>query len=312
MTLVVERSGALATVQDLGRPGLGVLGVPPSGAMDALALRVANLLVGNPVGAAGIEFALDGPDVRFETDAWVALAGSRFTARIDDREAPHLESFAVRRGQVLTLGRTIEGARGVLAVSGGIDVPVVLGSRSTLLAAGLGGLEGRALRAGDRLALGAVPSTARRRRMQPGVLPGYTPRVELRVVRGAQVDAFAGKGLATLFASDYRVSSRSDRMGLRLEGPPVERLVPADIAPEGIAPGAIQIPADGNPIVLGVDRPTTGGYTKVGAVIAADLGFLAQAKPGDRFRFLEVDPAEGRRLYREREARARAAIGDVA
>lgn len=311
MTLVVKRPGALATVQDLGRPGLGVLGVPPSGAMDALALRVANLLVGNPEGAAGIEFALAGPDVCFEVDVWVALAGSRFTARVEEREAPYLESFVVRRGQMLTLGRTLEGARGVLAVAGGIDVPVVLGSRSTLLAAGLGGLEGRPLRAEDRLMLGPAPSAARRRRIRPGALPVYTPRVELRVVRGAQVEAFAGKGLATLFASDYRVSSRSDRMGLRLEGPPIERLSPADIAPEGIAPGAIQIPADGNPIVLGVDRPTTGGYTKIGAVIAADLGCVAQAKPGDRFHFLEVESAEGRRLYRERETRARAAIEDA-
>lgn len=312
MTLVVQRPGMLSTVQDLGRAGRGMLGVAPSGAMDALALRVANLLVGNGEGAAGIEFTLAGPELRFEDDLWVALAGARFAARIDDREVPYLESFRIRRGQVLAVGRTLEGARGVLAVAGGIEVPTVLGSRSTLLAAGFGGIDGRALRAGDRLPVGAARGRAHRRRLRSGVLPAYGPRVELRVVRGPQIEAFAGRGVATFFASDYRVSPRSDRMGLRLEGPTIDRVGSADILPEGIAPGAIQVPADGNPIVLGVDRPTTGGYTKIGAVIAADLGHVAQAKPGDRFHFVEVDPARARQIYRDREARVRSAVEEVA
>ncbi len=307
MSFVVQRPGALTTVQDLGRRGCGRLGVPPSGAMDGLALSIANLLVANDEGAAGLEYTLSGPEIRFERDAWVALAGARFTARLDDREAPHLESFRVRAGQVLGLGRTLEGARGVLAISGGIDVPLVLGSRSTLLAAAIGGFEGRSLRAGDRAPFGA-PGRAGHARLRPGVLPSYEPRVELRVVRGPQAAAFAGRGLATFFAGDHRVSPRSDRMGLRLEGAPIDRGAGADIPPEGIAPGSVQVPADGHPIVLGVDRPTTGGYTKIAAVIAADLGRLAQAKPGDVFRFVEVAPGEARAIHRELAASVRAGI----
>lgn len=310
MSVVVEKPGALDTVQDLGRPGQGALGVPPGGAMDALALRIANRLLGQADDAAGLEFTLAGPTLRFEADAWVALAGSQFAARLDGRETPHLESFRVRAGQVLAVGRTREGARGVLAIGGGIDVPRLLGSRATLLSAGFGGLDGRGLRAGDRLAIGSAPAGVRRR-VRGGDLPAYASRVLLRTVRGAQASAFDGRGLATFFASEYRVSPRSDRMGLRLEGPPVDHVRAADILPEGIAAGAIQIPADGQPIVLGADRPTTGGYTKIGAVAAVDLGRVAQAKPGDVFHFVEIAPDEARAAYRAREAALRDAVEEI-
>lgn len=312
MMLAVLRPGLLTTVQDLGRLGRGSLGIPPCGAMDSLALRVANRLVGNADGLAGLELTLAGPEVRFDSDAWVALAGSRFECRLDDAPAPWSESFAVRRGQVLSIGRSLQGARAYVAVAGGVDVPSVLGSRSTCLAASFGGFEGRALRAGDHLPIGAPPGEGRRRRTRVGVLPAYAPQAELRVVRGPQAAAFTAAGYRSLFAAAYRVSPRSDRMGLRLEGTPIERAQAVDLLPEGVAAGSIQVPADGQPILLGADRPTTGGYIKVATVITADLGRSAQAKPGDRLRFVEASVEEARRLYRELEELVGSGIEDAA
>jgi antagonist of KipI len=304
MTLTVVRPGLLSTVQDLGRPGWGALGVPPGGAMDPLALRLGNLLVANAVVLAGIEFTLSGPEVRFESDLWVALTGSRFESRVGERLAPHAEPFFVHRGEVLRLGRTLEGARAYLAVMGGVDVPAVLGSRSTCLAGGFGGLAGRPLRAGDRLPVGAAPldgRPGRLRREAPAAYPPYEEEVVLRAVAGPQEEAFTESGRRGFWSSTYRVSTRSNRMGLRLEGPPIEHARPADLLPEGLAPGAIQVPADGAPILLGVDRPTTGGYTKIATVITADLVRAAQAKPGDRVRFAAVGVEEARSLHKRQE-----------
>lgn len=310
MTLAVVRPGLLTTVQDLGRAGYGSLGVPPCGAMDAPALRAANRLVGNPDDLAGLELTLAGPELRFEGEAWIALAGSRFECDLDGAPAPWAESLAVRRGQRLRIGRSLEGARAYLAVAGGFDVPRVLGSRSTCLTAGFGGIEGRALRAGDRLPLGS-PRAPRRRRLRGGVLPAYAAQAELRVVRGPQSDAFTEEGDRAFFAAAYRVSARSNRIGLRLEGAPIERSRAADLLPEGLAPGSIQVPADGQPILLGPDRPTTGGYTKIATAITVDLGRAAQAKPGDRLRFAEVSVEEARRLYRDFERLLGSGIEDV-
>lgn len=311
MTLVIHRPGLLTTVQDLGRFGFGAFGIPPSGAMDTLALRIGNRLVGNADDAAGLEFTLSGPEIELERDAWIALVGARFETHLDGHEAPERESFLVRRGQVLSVGRALDGARGVLAVGGGIEVPRVLGSRATLLAAGFGGLEGRALRGGDRLAFGEHTKGRRRRIARPALLAADASEQPLRVVGGPQQEAFSPAGRSVFYSSLYSVSTRSDRMGIRLEGPSIERAKSADLPPEGIAPGSIQVPADGLPIVLGVDRPTTGGYTKIATVVTVDLGRLAQAKPGDRLRFAEVSVDEARRLWREREELLRSAIAEV-
>jgi antagonist of KipI len=312
MTLAIVRPGPFTTVQDLGRPGHGRLGVPPSGAADSLALRIANRLVGNPDSAAAIEFTLVGPAVRFETDACAALAGSRFAAKLDGRGAPHLESFSVRRGQVLDIGQTTEGARGVLAVNGGIDVPLVLGSRSTFVGGGFGGVEGRPLRSGDRLPLDSAPGAAGGRQVRRGALPTYQSEPVLRVVAGPQREVFGDGAWRTFLTADYKVSTRSDRVGVRLEGPALERHDAADLLPEGLAPGAIQVPGDGQPILLGADRPTTGGYTKIATVVTVDLWRAAQAKPGDRLRFVEVGVEAARVFYREQQEWLRSAIEDVA
>jgi len=311
VTLAILRPGLLSTVQDLGRLGRGASGVPPSGAMDPVALRIANRLVGNREDQAAIEITLAGPEISFDADAWVALVGSRFECWLDGRAAPLAESFAVRCGEVLRIGRTLEGARSYLAVSGGIDVPVVLGSRSTFLTGAFGGFEGRALRAGDRLPVGAVSCGAKRRRLRHLALPAYAPEASLRAIVGPQDEAFTDAGRRTFWSSTYRVSSRSDRMGIRLEGPSLEHAVAPDLLPEGLAPGAIQVPADGQPILLGADRPTTGGYTKIATVISADLGRAGQLKPGDRLRFAAVSLEEAQDLYRRQEELLRSGIEDL-
>jgi antagonist of KipI len=301
MTIEIVRAGPLTTVQDMGRAGFGALGIPPSGAMDALALRLANRLVGNPERSAALEFTLVGPEVHFEGVHWAAITGARFEAALDGRMVPHAESFPVDRGQTLRIGRSLEGARGYLALHGGIEVLPLLDSRSTFVAGGFGGFEGRALRGGDRLPIGSPPGHGRRRRVVPGVLPVYAPDAELRAVPGPQTESFTAGGTEVFFATEYRVSSRSDRMGLRLDGPPIEHAHGADLLPEGLAAGAVQVPADGQPILLAVDRPTTGGYVKIATVITADLWRVGQAKPGDRLRFVTVTVDRAQALYRTLE-----------
>ena len=275
--------------------------------MDTPALRIANRLVGNAEELAAIEITLAGPELHFESDAWIALAGSRFEATIEGRSVPYGESVLVRAAETLTVGRSLEGARAVLAVRGGIDVPVVLASRSTCLAGAFGGLEGRALRAGDHLPVGRAPEAALHRRLRAG-WPGYESECALRAVAGPQIDRFDAAARDRFFAATYTVSPRSDRTGLRLDGPRVESSGDADVWPEGMVPGVVQVPADGLPILLGADSPVTGGYAKIAVVIAADLWRVAQAKPGDRVRFVDVGVDEARQLHRDQEELLRSIV----
>jgi antagonist of KipI len=308
MRLEVLQAGPLTTVQDLGRPGWGSIGVPTGGAADAPSLRIANRLVGNSDAAAGLEMTLAGPQILFAADTWVALTGSRFVATVGDDPVPHATAFLVRAGQTLSIGRTLEGARSVLAVRGGLDVPLVLGSRSTFVAGGLGGMDGRPLRRGDRLSAGAIDAGARTRAVREGLLPFHAAETVLRVILGPQIDAFSEAARETLLRGMYRVSTLADRTGIRLEGPRITHRGAADLLPEGIAPGGIQVPANGQPIVLGCDHPTTGGYAKIATVIAADLWRIGQAKPGDRLRFAAVEVSEARALYRRQEEQLRSAL----
>ena len=300
MSARVVRPGASTTVQDLGRPGFGAAGVPPSGAMDELSFRAANLLAGNDEGAAALEITLVGPELVFSDEHVCALAGAPAEARVDGEVVPSGRSFVMPMGATLSIGTARTGVRCYLAVAGGIDVPAVLASRSTFVTAGFGGLHGRALKAGDVLPVGPVKSPRGRRALGPGALPAPAREAILRVVRGPQEDAFSGAGIDAFYASPYRVSSRSDRAGVRLEGAPIELTGAADLDPEGVVTGSVQVPADGMPIVLGPDRPATGGYVKVATVIAADLPVLAQARPGDTLRFVAVDVEDARSARRER------------
>ena len=301
--ITVVQPGLFTTIQDLGRPGYRAAGVPLSGAADRLSLRLANLLVGNPDDTPAIECTLLGPTLRFERDSLVALVGGDF---------PGLATGVVTRvaaGTELSIGHATRGCRGYLAVAGGIDVDPVLGSRSTLVVAGLGGYAGRPLRVGDRLAVGAGGSNGTSgaeggpRACARGldVVDGtrHADARVLRIIPGEHAEAFGGAA----WSRGFRVSSRSDRMGLRLEGEPTPGAGAfAGMASVAVFPGTVQVPPDGQPIVLLADAQTIGGYPVLGQVIAADLPQAAQLRPGDELRFDAVSLAEARVAHRAQEA----------
>jgi antagonist of KipI len=309
MTIRVVVPGAFTTVQDLGRSGFAWAGVPPSGAMDVAALRVGNLLVGDDEESAALEITLHGPTLHFEEDAVVALTGAEIEADLDGTPVTTLESFRITSGSTLRLRQCTRGVRAYLAVRGGIDVPSILGSRSTLASAGFGGLYGRALKQGDVLAVRAVAGDGPLRRTRT---PSAPPDGAVRVLRGPQLEAFTDAARAAFFAQEFHVSPRSDRVGVRLEGELIEHVEHADIDPEGVVTGAIQVPGDGHPIILGPDRPVTGGYAKIATVIAADLGMVAQARPGDSLRFVEISLDDARAAWRDRERALADGIEDLA
>lgn len=290
--LAIGRAGMFTTIQDLGRPGHRAQGVPLAGAADAFALRLANLLVGNRETAAGLEFTLVGPELTFLHDTVIALTGAEVAG------LPSYQPVPVRGGTTLRLAPVRRGCRGYLAVAGGIDVPLVLGSRSTYLRGEMGGLDGRALRDGDEL---AVPNIRRFPRghwkIDERIVPAYSSAPVIRVLPAAQAAEFP----AEWGAGAFEVSPQSDRMGLRLRGAVIPRATDRELASAPVLPGTVQVPPDGNPIVLLADAQTLGGYPQIATVIGVDLPLVAQLKPGDRPRFKIVTPAEARRLLLVRE-----------
>ena len=297
----VLAGGMLTTVQDLGRSGFQRYGVPESGAMDAWSLRAANRLVGNPDGAAALEMTFVGPVLRFEDHAVVALTGADLGPMLDGHPVAPWRSFTAAPGSILTFSGAHDGLRGYLAIAGGIDVPEILGSRSTSVTLALGGLEGRPLRAGDHVRVGADDLQAEGpvRRLPRHAIPawGHTPAV--RVVMGPQDDAFTDEGISTLLGETYTLALQSDRIGCRFLGPRIAHREAADIVSDGTVFGSVQVTGDGLPIVLMADRGTTGGYTKIATVATADLPRLAQAAPGDRVRFTRVSVEEAQALLRD-------------
>jgi len=287
----VLRAGLCDLVMDQGRPGYGALGVPAGGAADPLALATANRLLGNDRGAAGLEVTLTGPVLHFPAGGVVALAGARFSAtRSSGAAVPWNAPLVLAAGESLMLGRVEAGCRCWLAVRGGITVPLVMGSRSTFLPAGFGGYQGRRLQAGDRLPTGEAAAEVSGRVTEPVVRPDG---MALRVIAGPQADHFDDAGLVALFCTPYRVRAASDRRGLRLQGVAATHRRSA-LPSQGVMPGAIQVPPDGQPIILGWDGPVTGGYPVIAGVIAADWPRLAQLQPGDTVRFatIAVDAAQ--------------------
>ena len=302
----VLAAGLLTTVQDQGRPGRVGQGVSPGGAMDRAAALAANRLVGNPSDAAVLEMGLAGPTLRPNRSVTVALTGARLGAVVDGEPAPDWEPFTIPAGGTLSFSperAERRGLRGYLAVGGGIDVPSVLGSRSTDLTAGFGGLDGRALVAGDRLPIGATPVDRRRSNVVVAPRPRPSgPVVTLRVVVGPQEDLLADGDLDRFLAGSYAVTAQSSHMGVRLSGPALRILGAGDLVSEGTATGAVQVPADGQPIILLAGRGTVGGYARVAGVIDADLDLAAQLRPGTTVRFRAVTLAEAAlasRRYRE-------------
>ena len=283
--LEIVRPGLLTSVQDLGRYGHQALGVPVAGPMDTFSHRLANQLVGNDAGAATLEVTLIGPELMVEAETTLALAGAVFEVTCDGVPVPQGASFPVQRGQRLKFGRVVLGARAYLAVAGGILTETVLGSRATHLVSGMGGVEGRALRAGDRVPVLAGPSPRSPRKANGLTLP-TGGRARLRVMPGPQDDWFHAEALKTVAGVSFRISPRSNRMGYRLEGPPLVRRREGELISEPVGMGAIQVPGAGAPILLMADRQTAGGYPKIGHVISADLPIAGQLAPGDFIEFI--------------------------
>jgi antagonist of KipI len=307
MSLIVERAGFFTSVQDLGRTGFRQFGVSLGGALDSFGLRVANLLVGNDEAAAGLEITLGGLQLRFEDECVVAWCGREFDVQIASMPLPAGHAAHVRAGATLKFGRPQIGCRAWLAVSGGIDVPVVLGSRSTDLRAQFGGFKGRTLRDGDVIPLAtrpgsSIPATAISSRTAPHdwILPAKRDPI-LRFVRGCDWGRFDALTLQRFTTQGFTVSPDSDRMGVRLEGPELKRVDESDLISEAVVPGTIQVPPSGKPILLLGDCQTIGGYPKIAHVITVDLGIAAQLRAGDRVHFSEVSLADAHRLLLERE-----------
>lgn len=292
MALKVINPGLLTTVQDLGRPGQRRLGLPVGGAADAFALHLGNLLVGNEPNTAGLEMTLVGAEIEFQCDALVAVTGALMGGLESNR--PRL----VKSGERLKFGAAQQGCRAYLAIAGGIDVPVVLGGRGTDLRSGLGGWQGRALRKDDVLPLIPTGRTVIGTwSIDERILPKPSSEPVLRTVVGTQAAEFNG-GISR---GTFKVTPKSDRMGLRLSGQRLLRNHQNELVSSAASPGTVQVPPDGEPIVLLADAQTIGGYPRIAHVIRADISLLAQLKPGDSVRFANIKLAEAHRLWREQE-----------
>jgi antagonist of KipI len=294
VAFIVIRPGMLTTIQDRGRWGFQSRGVPVAGPMDPLAHRLANALVGNDPDAAALEVTLLGPELEFEEERLVAVAGAEFALTLDGRAIAtgpaNAGAFLVPAGARLRFGARVRGARAYMAISGGVDVPPVLESRSTHVISGMGG---HPLRAGDRIPLGR-PSESRRAAKPPEepIVPLPDGRARIRVLAGPQQDHFAGDALDVLQSGPYVIAQDSDRMGFRLRGPALTHAGSADIISDATPLGVLQVPASGMPILLMADRQTTGGYPKIATAITADLPVAAQLAPGDAIDFVVCSPRE--------------------
>jgi len=307
MKVIVARSGFLTSVQDVGRTGFREFGVSAGGALDPFALRVANLLVGNDEAAAGLEITFGGLQLHFQEERIVAWCGGEFDVHVGSTALPVGHAALVRAGDELKFGRSEIGCRAWLTISGGINVPIVLSSRSTDLRANFGGFTGSALRDGDALPL------VQKSRSTPAAtgIPSWTAPHDwvspakheptLRFVRGVDWNLFSASTLQHFINELFAVSSDSDRMGVRIDGPELKREDNVDLISEAVAPGTIQVPPSGKPILLLGDCQTIGGYPKIAHVITVDLGIAAQLRAGDRVRFSEVSLADAHHLLLERE-----------
>ena len=291
MTIRVLKPGLSTTVQDRGRYGYAHLGISPCGAADALSLRMANLLVGNHEFAPALEMTLLGATLEFERSMIVAVSGASCDCKVGQYRFPQNTAVEVSAGGVLQCGSMMGGARAYLAIQGGVDVPLVMGSASTDVRGGFGGVAGRRLQAGDTLRIGRIRDQ-RPRRLRAGALGELERFGPIRVTRGAQNDWFSPVEWDEFLATPYVVSDQADRAGLRLKGRAVRAREQKQLLTDGIPLGAVQIPQDGEPIILFVDQQTTGGYPKIANVISADMHRVGQLLPRDEVRFTEVSLAE--------------------
>lgn len=289
MGIIIKNGGFQTTVQDFGRPGYQRYGMAMSGAVDRSAYKMANILVANNVYEAVLEAEMMGPTLEFTTETVIAITGADMSPKINNQPIDNYRAVRVQPGDKLSFGILKSGCRAYIAFNGGLDIKKVLGSRATYTKAHLGGLEGRKLKAGDTLEFRlpfTVPNNLEKRFIEPVV---YGSDITVRVLLGPQEDRFTQKGIETFLNETYTVSPQFDRMGCRLDGPVIETVTDSNIISDGIAFGAIQVPDSGKPIIMLSDRQTTGGYAKIGSVINADIPMIAQAKAGDRIRFVLTD-----------------------
>jgi biotin-dependent carboxylase-like uncharacterized protein len=321
-TIEVRKPGLSTTVQDAGRTGYYDVGIPPSGALDQYSLRAANLLVGNAAGAAALECVYLGPELGFAADAVVAVTGASMAPRVNGEERPQWESFPVTAGDVLDFGYLTAGARAYVAVSGGIDVPEVLGSRSTYALGALGGFAGRALITGDRLPVGAAAGVAAPRRVPDDLRIALGKDVEVRVVMGLYDHRLTGDGRETFLDTTWTLTPVADRIGFRYQGAELETVQreppfgagqdPSNIVDAPYPIGSIQVPGCVEPIILHRDAVSGGGYMMVATVLSGDLDVVAQSAPNTRTRFVAMDLEEAlavRAAYRQRTRRLIEALG---
>jgi antagonist of KipI len=301
--IIIHTPGWLTTIQDRGRFGYQRFGMSVSGAMDLYAFRLANLLVGNHPDDACLETTLSGPEIEFTSPCRIAVTGADMGPRVNGKTVPLWEKIDVREGDRLHFSGLTTGCRSYIAFSGGVDVPLVMGSRSTYIPARIGGFEGRLLKWGDRVPIGEINVVGNHiRKIPTQYRPTYSINPTVRMIPGPEVSRFNFEGIRNLLTATYTVSNQSNRMGFRLTGPVIPlKSGTADILSSGISPGTIQVSGDGQPIVLMADRQTTGGYARIAHIVSVDIPLVAQLKPGDTMRFREITLQMAQNLIQERE-----------
>lgn len=326
MSVTVRLPGLQTTVQDLGRAGYQKYGVVVGGAADSYALRIGNALIGNEEGAAVLEMTLSGAALHFERETLIAVTGGDLSPSLDGVPLPMWRPVLVSEGAELRFGIAKSGCRAYLAAAGGFDVPPVMGGRGTYLRAGIGGFKGRELRADDVLPLGEPGEIAQRLAEQlawKSAASGRKPfasvsryadnryialgstTLTVRAMRGPEFEAFEAASRQSWFNQPFEATPQSDRMGCRLIGPALQLKRPLEMLSEAVAPGTVQVPPDGNPILLLADRQTAGGYPRIAQIAAVDLPVAAQLRPGQRISFCEITVQEAEILYRRREEQIR-------
>lgn len=317
----IIKPGLLTSIQDLGRYGFQKYGVITSGAMDQYAHRISNLLVGNQENESTLELTLLGPTIGFEKDALISICGANLSATINGEPVRLWRTVFVKQGSELQFGLCKAGCRAYVSVAGGFEVPKVMGSKSTYLRAAIGGFDGRQLKAGDRVEFGALNENSSlllnylAKRLSGSnyvemdwsaasvMMQSLNTNHPIRVIKGRQYDLFSKKSQELFFTEPFEITTQSDRMGYRIEGPILGLENEDELISEAVSFGTIQVPAQGNPIILLADRQTTEGYPKIGQIATVDLPYIAQLKPGDKVSFVEISHEEAQRLYFNRERR---------
>lgn len=297
----VINPGLFTTIQDRGRWGYQQFGMPVAGSMDTFSTRIANLLVGNDEYEAVVETTFLGPEIEFTCDEVISITGANMGPKVNGKPVPMWTSLYLSRGDKLSFSGLKTGLRTYIAFSRTLDVPVIMGSKSTFTRGSLGGFQGRKLEKGDLVNLANKELSTNGSYIASNFIPQYSGDYTIRVVLGPQDDYFSDEAKEVFLSSQYNITSEADRMGYRLEGPKIQHLDGADIISDGIVFGSVQVPGHGSPIIMMADRQTTGGYTKIATVISPDLHKLAQMGPGSKMNFQSLSVEESHDIYREYE-----------